>query len=531
MKFSNRKLFLGLGLISLVFFVQLLGQTNEQIVEANEDRLIKNNSAVTLETAALPLKVSGIVKASDRAIVSAKTSGVVTDLYFKEGSYVAAGQVLARQHTPVLDAQIALRNAETSLTSVEQAAAVDRAEAASNKAIVVSLSAKEMADLSAVSSDHRVSEATAGLIVTTQSSVNVLLEALQFVDTNRGLFRGEDLKNYNELVNKIYGSMPKHFQGGVMYSVESSEDVLDLLNTLKEQDTVDTLTALNLGVLIDADLQALGDIFSGAEADVLDESRVATDSSTYEQYFAYRTAIVEALGGLTTSVATVQGAADSALSNATTQERTVAVSDIDAESAVSQATFSEAIAQSAKEVRVLATDVAIAEQQLGVVTSPFAGVVVKRFKEQGEYAVPGEPLLQLSGTGGAEVAVSVPVEFVALLESGQEFVVNGNTVGVVDRYSSVSEGNSVIVVLALSEQVVNMGQSITGEIMLEPKENIYQLSRSYIHFSSNGAYVLDEQGKEYEIDIIYDAGDIVYLKVSSLPDVALKPAYSIFLAS
>lgn len=523
-KFMTRKKLLALGLLLAAVFIYVTLPVKDKVIT---DLKVNENEEVSFSTSTLNLKVSGVVEAADSAVVSTKTGGVVTDIFAKEGSFVTYGDTLALQATPVSDARYRLAEANQVLSEVQQSSQLDAAEYAAKKAGAVSLSAEDIAGIRAVSNDSRVSEAVGADLVALRSGVVTMLDALQFVDTNRSLFTSESLNSYRVLVNDLYGSMPDFLDGVIKKGIQPSEDLLDMLNSLSKQENISVVDVQNISTLIDLQLESLSNIYTEAEADVLDEHDVDPDGTLYKTYFTKRANILEVSSDLKSAMAGLQTTVDSAKQDLIAQGQSVTVTGLDKESAANQAKYSQAISAASAEVSVASVSVVAAEASLGRVTAPFFGVVTRMFKEVGEYSNPGEPLLKLEGVAGQEMTVTVPNNFGELLAIGQSFKVDGEVVGVVDRFSSVSTGNGLTVVLLLNKDGLNIGSSLAGELELETKGKTYALPRSYIHFSGTGPYVMDEEGKLYPVTIIYDSGSMVYVEVENVTNAPLEPAYSI----
>lgn len=488
-------------------------------------------AVVTLSTSTIPLRVSGIVEATNSALISAETNGVISGLFVTEGSVVGAGMLLASQSTPVEDATMVLRQAEADLSGVERSASVDAAENALLQADVVAYSAEEIAALSALTSDNRVADAATGMLVAAESNVTALLDALQFINENKPLFDADTFPVYEAVIADLYGSIPKQFQAPVQRSLRSEADLLAFVRELAAGGQVSVIDTQNLYTLLETQNAALLQMYSGGERDVLDRARVTPNSPLYEEYFAQRTAVIAARKALVTQNAAFSEAIDQAATAAANQDQSVSVSELDAALAKRQAAFSKEIRVAANRVATAASGVAAAQRSLGEVRAPFAGVVAQRLIEVGEYAAAGTPIIQLEGVAGREVEVHIPLVFVSSLKIGDSFVVDGTTVGIVDRFSPVSSGNIVTATVLLSEGSASIGGTISGELMLESVGEVFAVPRSYVHFDTNGAFVMEtDPGKPYRASVVYDTGAVLYLTMEEeIPAGPLKPAYSIAL--
>jgi RND family efflux transporter MFP subunit len=109
-----------------------------------------------------------------------------------------------------------------------------------------------------------------------------------------------------------------------------------------------------------------------------------------------------------------------------------------------------------------------AETMLGYATirAPFAGVIAKKFVDAGDLAAPGQPLLELEGTGAFQVEVAVPDSLVGPLTVGQQVDVAVPSTatafkGLVTEISSAADAaaHTVLVKLAVpQEATVRSGQ-------------------------------------------------------------------------
>jgi hypothetical protein len=150
-------------------------------------------------------------------------------------------------------------------------------------------------------------------------------------------------------------------------------------------------------------------------------------------------------------------------------------------------------------------------------------VVGKVLVDVGQYVQPGNPLLTLTGTGGRELEVSVPNNLLAGLAIGQSFLIDGKMVGSIDRIAGVGEGGSVKVVIALtSDTNWLVGSSVIGYLEANTGELVYALPRSHIFFDSNGPYITYEDDESVPVEILYDAGEQIFLRVPNNNPIALK---------
>lgn len=524
-----RKFIWFLAAVIAVFGYLSITHTREAVFQYAPARVEK--SSVTLSTSTIPLKVSGVVEATDSALISAEANGVIDQIYVTEGSVVSAGALLAVQATPVENATMVLRQAEADLSGVERSASMDAAENALAQAEVIAYSAEEIATLSALTSDNRVADAAAGMLVAAESNVTALLDALQFINENKPLFDVDTFPIFEEVIADLYGSIPKQFQAPVQRSVSSEADLLAFVRELAAGGQVSVIDAQNLYSLLETENAALLEMYSGGERDILDRARVTPNSTTYEEYFAKRAEVIAARRALVQQNAVFRQAVDQAATAAVDQDQSVSTSELDAASAERQAAFSKELSMAASRVAAAASGVAIAQRSLGEVRAPFAGVIAKRLIEVGEYAAAGIPIVQLEGVHGAEVEVHIPLVFASSLAVGDSFMLDGKTVGIVDRFSPVSSGNVIAATVLLTEGSFPIGSTVSGELMLKRGGAVFAAPRSYVHFDASGAFVLEEGSKEpRRVSVVYDTGAVLYFTiVGEAPTGPLQAAYSIAL--
>lgn len=116
--------------------------------------------------------------------------------------------------------------------------------------------------------------------------------------------------------------------------------------------------------------------------------------------------------------ADVQARIDAAAAGVELAERTHGrVERLEADGAASQQELDEAFARLEAARAQLAE--ARAQASYVQVTAPFDGVVVARYADPGDLAVPGQPVLRLAGTGAVTVAAELPAHMRGAVEVGQ----------------------------------------------------------------------------------------------------------------
>ncbi|MEY3783698.1 MAG: hypothetical protein RLZZ230_20 [Candidatus Parcubacteria bacterium] len=502
--------------------------TNEVEVAMGQDVEKQLTNKIYLSTSTLPVLVSGVVEAADSATIYAETAGVITVLPLREGALVTTGQVLSRQATPVANAHVQLAQAELGLVKLQQAQSVELNNLSAKQATVRTYSAQEIATLRTVSNDKRVTEAKAALLKTIEQNLLTTVTAIDYVNNNRPLFSATGLRVYDSVVKDLYGTSPKYFIGGVQHTITNSADILPLLTELKNNPSASVTEVQTLAALTAQQLNAVSYLFTTAESDVFDRGSSFMTPALQTEYLNQRTAVLAAAQIMQVNQATTEQVIDRTLEEAVAQNTTVSVTDLDEQLAATQNQYAVKIANQSELVSGAAIAVAAAEQSLGVVTSPFSGIVSKVYAHVGEYVTPGTPLFTLVGTGARELRVSVPAYLLPSVSIGQSFSVDGEAQGFVNRFSAVSEGGSGEVIITLtSDADMTVGASVIGYLELVCDKNIYQVPRTYIHFTNNGPQLVYASGVKSAVEIIYDSGAELYIQVVDFKSESLKSVTSI----
>lgn len=530
---TNMKQFAILALLVISFLVLLSAiDPSEPALDQGEGRVNAGSQPEPLvfpATTTLPIRVSGVVTASERAVISARVAGPIERFLVAEGDAVVAGEVLVQQSDPVSEAELALREAERSLIMTQQSAAVAAAQAATERSDVIVGTAEEIASIEAVRADARVQEAVTNTLNADEAALTTLLAALQFVNTNRLLFDSAALDEYERTVNDLYGTMPGHFSSGARRRVTDHEDIRHLIGELRREESPSVTTVSNLHTLLDIELRTLVSVFEGAEADVFDRDRTETTDLSYQGYFDQRSALISARANSLVVEARLRDAIDAARANEVDQAQAVSLSAIEYAAATEQAAFAAAIAEAAVKGADASRSVSLAHQSLTSVAAPFSGVVVERYREAGEYATPGTPLLSVSGTEGRELTVNLQSPFAAALRVGQTLERDGQIIGVVERFGVIDEGGGVPVIIAITDPEVRIGETVVGEVKLTNVSDVIGVPRSHLGFAGGGPIVQRADGEMVTVSIIYDAGEIVYVEADALQDSSVVPIRTVTL--
>lgn len=517
---------LSFGLVGIMAALLLITIFNTREVTKNIE--INNNSVsnkVHLSTSTIPVLVSGVVESADSVTVYAEIAGVVTNLPIKEGHSATVGAVISQQKTTVADAQVFLADAQQGLSYLQQAGAVTESELYKAQATERAYSASDIARLRASSNDNRLSETKSTLLKTLEQESLTAISLVDYVNNHRFIFSAEGLKIYDETVSNIYGSVPKYFTSGKQSSLKSSTDILLVLKELKSNPETSVLDIQILAQTLENQLNNLAYLFTTAEADVFNRKYdyITTDLKT--EYLAKRNEVLQAEKNLQTFKASTQQVADQVLEEAITQKTTVKVTKLDEEIAFTQTEYTKKLAEQSAVVAGATKRVAQAQQSLGEIRAPFTGVITKLFTDVGEFITPGSPLMKIVGAGAQELRVTVPSYLLSQVKVGQPLVVEDKVVGFVDRFSEVSEGGSgEVIVSLLNEAGFKVGNSILGHLKLSEANDLYKVPRAYVHFSTNGPYLVYEDGSSSSLEIIYDTGNEFFIKPAISKTEPLLPA-------
>jgi len=264
-------------------------------------------------------------------------------------------------------------------------------------------------------------------------------------------------------------------------------------------------------------------LLAQSESEFFDESLLDESDVVYAQYLTHRASVVNEQSNLRLLQTTLRTLLDSAGLTQLAQNTNLSLSSADQNAAQKQAEYAQSIGQQNTLVSSAQLSSLYAERSLAKNVAPFSGLVAEVFVEEGDYVQPGAALMKLVGVSGYEVSVRVPIMMLPLLEVGQVFVVDGVSVGAVSRFSPAVSQGSIEVFIELRADNLVTGQTIAGAILLGTDDaSIVAIPRSYIHFTTQGTYIELESGTSRKIDIMYDASDMLYVKVYGDIDTPLK---------
>ncbi len=460
----------------------------------------------------VPLQVSGVIKAADQAVIRAEANGVVTSLPAREGAYVQTGTVLAVQSAPVVSAQLALADAEALLSSTAQASAVSAATYQGAVSQIAAVSAAEIAALEESAMMAGVVEQSGQLLTLLRGATLSMVSAMDFVDDNRGLFSTSDMKLYREVLESLYDRQPNYFTNGVLYALESPDDVLRTLAILEKSDTVNPADVQQLAAVVETNLLSVHTLLQSAEKDVFDQGVMGRDDARYTEYLSQRASVIEQLYAVQQGYQGLRSAVTGKEETSVSQRANTETTALGATQAAIQAEYAVRIA--AQQAAVASAQKAVVAAQLSLTqpAAPFAGVVSQVHARVGEFVSAGTPLVTLVGGGARELEVTVPLALSPLLKTGQPFVVGGVTVGYLDRFSTVGTGAGVAAVVVLSDESFVVGSTLSGALAATATaDGVYSVPRGVVQFDAEGAYVRTETGDTVRVSIVYDGGDVLFV--------------------
>jgi multidrug resistance efflux pump len=511
----------GVATLLLVLVVATFVQSGT-VSSQSQTAPVANPSVVRLVTGTVPIAVAGVVEAARSTVVYAQTSGVITTLPYQEGAEVGRGAVLATQETPVAAAQQRLANAQGQLTDIESAVLVTERATAATATALRAYSAAEVAALRTRMSDTNVAAAHDTVKAEVAESEAPILAALDYLNTQRSLLTTAGVAQLNTAVRLVYGNRLTEFDAG--YLTGSAMTPAATLTALRASAASSPVAAVAAADATSEVLTALAAALASAEKDVFDRTG-GVDAAGTDAYLAQRTAVTTQLAQVEASTRALERVLNAVLEDAAVQNTTVAVTALDQATAATQAELAQERAARAVLVAAAAKEVVTAEQSLGTVRAPFAGVVSRVLADVGSYAQPGTPLLELVGDGAREVTVTIPRALATLVTPGQSVVVGETVIGVVDRVAPMSVGHGVTVVIMVTSEDTSVGSTVRGQLLLPPADAVYEIPRSHLHFTSAGPSIVYGEDDRVPVTIVYDAGDTMFIRVARVSERPLRPAY------
>ncbi len=515
---KNTKIISAITIVTLFLFIIFNNNLTTQDFEFKNDKSISKE--VRLSTTTIPVAVAGLVVPADEVTVRAQTAGILSFLAVEEGQNVSAKAILAKQSLPVMEAQVILAQTQSEMTNLQQTLANESAIKNSEGVSVRAYSANEIAQLRNDANNARINEVSNIVLDTAEANMLTAVEAINFVNNNRSIFTAEGLKTYDNVVFSLYGRMPNYFKGSVTSQNYNTNNVLEFFTETKNNPNRTAIDVQNLAALTEAQLKALSFLFTTAENDVF--SRDKNVPTVIDEYLAKRGAIIEAQLRLQSVTPNLQTSIDSSLQDTVNQNTSVTIANSDKELAEIQAEYATRIKDQSKVVAKAAEGVAYAAESLGTIMAPFSGVITNVMVKRGAVLMPGETLFTIMGDDLREIEVTIPSSLISQIRVGQKFIVKEKVVGYVDRFSPYAIGGGAKLIISLTDDSYRIGESVIGEIAVDSAEEVYIIPRSYMQFSSAGPFINYKNGSSTAIEIIYDAGERVFIKVDDFQSELLE---------
>lgn len=194
------------------------------------------------------------------------------------------------------------------------------------------------------------------------------------------------------------------------------------------------------------------------------------------------------------------------------------------EEAESEASLDEAIsARDQTRARLAAAKVAMetAEVDLGRtrIRAPFAGQLVERRIEVGEYATPGREIGRIVGRQGSEARVRVPIAVAGSLSNGQEVTILADGERRSSRVRTVIEtgdevSRTVEVRAPMGSHNLKMGSAISITVPTGVERDVMTAPRDALVLRDSGIFVYvihpkDKTAKRVDVEVGEPAGDRV----------------------
>lgn len=194
------------------------------------------------------------------------------------------------------------------------------------------------------------------------------------------------------------------------------------------------------------------------------------------------------------------------------------------EEAESEASLDEAIsARDQTRARLAAAKVALETAQVDLartrIRAPFAGQMVERRIEVGEYATPGREIGRIVGREGSEARVRVPIAVAGSLSTGQEVTILANGEQRSSRVRTVIEAGdevsrTVEVRAPMGSHSLKMGSAISITVPTGVERDVLTAPRDALVLRDSGIFVYvvntkDKTAKRIDVQVGEPAGDRV----------------------
>ena len=501
----------------------VLGENKKQ--EGEETVTTETVSTYVLATSTVPVVVRGVVETTEHVVVRAQASGVVTQIYAREGARVGMGELLLSQALPVTDAKLRLSDAVSLRTETQENASLVTKETAVSIAERDLETARAQAILGVAHDIGNTQDAGVALIATLESAIETVSVTADFVSAHKHLFTKEGYDLYESVLYDTYGGLPTAFYGNVLQARRA--DVADIAEHLAR--ITATETPEELETVTDKTLQtlrALRAVLQSAEDSVLGVSAQATETHK-TAYLTVRSRVYEARTNLAVAHAEFTRAKQRVATGDVAREGDVFTNEALLERATQEHALAQTHAMQTADVSLREKGVLYAEQSLGIARAPFSASVARVFVKEGSYVTAGEAMLSLVGVGGREITHTRPVDVLMSVRVGDLFFVGDEAVGVVDRVSRYADGGAGVVIVALYDEHFAVGDVVAGVVHASGAGDVYAVPRTYTHFDDVGMYVKKKDGEMVRPIHVHDVGSVLYVRLQNMHGAELVPAFSV----
>lgn len=509
---KSRMVVIGIGVfLVLGFYFMVATSSSAELKEELKSDFTKIYTPTPAELE--EITVSGIVSASDTVVVRAQVAGVATAVFASEGDMVSKNSLLAVQDLPVVNAEQNLAQTRAKLVSLTGDSSESLKNSYAAQQSLLEASSLAVSKEREASGKQSVNEAAKNLATVLDTAVVNMSVTADFVDRNKSYFPAEALSKYRNLLESMYSRQPSYLAGSLQYSLNSSDNILKKLELIRSDNNYNESEIKEVSTLVDLQFNLLTDILASAETNFFDGKKVEADDPLYSQYVEKRTVATSQQNALRHATAALKSTQSMTNEDLLHQEKNTATAGLVSTEATVQANFTKDLKRASDLVSQGEIGVTSAGLSLGYARAPFSGEVAKLDIEVGQYLLPGDSIMTLVGNGGKELKVNVPAVFLPYLKIGQEFVVDGNVLGLVGRFSSVSSNGGALVIIEVLNEDVLVGESLRGHLKLTGgATDLWSLPRAYVHFTSLGPAAKTKDGKIIPITIAFDYGGKLLVK-------------------
>lgn len=507
----------------VVILVGLVGYAyfkSETIVEVPKE--------VTAEVALPPKSVStiaypvaGVIEASESVTLYAKRSGFIEEIAIKEGDVVEAGASLVLAVDPVTRSRLSVQDEIGLLNKLKATNSLLGAEETLALAGVGYEQSVALAGITNSASGERTEAAYKQLAMTLTQVEAVVPQALRFVQDNKSLFTSDSMDLYTKVVEAFYKQEPNYLRIGLTSTGEAEA----LLAQVAQAKTASSSEMVAVAELVASELGTLIDLYARSESEFFDKEQLSSSATELAAYSEYRTNLAELASGLVLAIdgASALGSAEKV--NIINSTSSAAKAEVGKMSAAAQLDITKQIESATGRLSAAELAVLVTELGLGLSEAPFASVVTEVFVERGQYVEAGEPLLRLSGAGAQELKIKISGAALSV-QVGDAFLIDGKTVGSVDRVVPVLEAGSATAYISITEPQ-RVGEVVRGELAVSVGAGLQVISRNYLVFDSTGPYVTTKAGEKIYVKIIHDQGAWLVVEGERELNEELAPAFGI----